>query len=286
MINRGTYLASIAAIGCVFLAQGLRAAPIEFDNRTGEFPWMFIGVIIFSDSEPEGGTGFFDFLDVTQPPTQSGDEKLQHTMSYSIAVTEWSATEPINETTHAVAPLPDMHIARGEIVSLPNPIFGSIDQFTAPRRFEYGEEVGAEEAFGSTLPVIRSVTMFDEFSRWEWVETHGVMGLQFFIDGQLHYGWLELRPERNTEGGIFRYLPARWAYETTPNTPITVTAPRGDCDTDGDVDLADFGRFQLCFGDDGEGGLSPQCTCADYDGDLDVDLTDFAEFQLTFSGAM
>jgi hypothetical protein len=58
----------------------------------------------------------------------------------------------------------------------------------------------------------------------------------------------------------------------------------GDCDGDGDVDLADFGNFQLCFTGPGGGPVSPDCTCTDFDNDDDVDLADFGEFQLVFTG--
>jgi hypothetical protein len=59
----------------------------------------------------------------------------------------------------------------------------------------------------------------------------------------------------------------------------------GDCDDDGDVDLTDFGAFQLCFTGPG-GGIAPGCECADFDGDGDVDLTDFGGFQLAFTGPL
>lgn len=56
---------------------------------------------------------------------------------------------------------------------------------------------------------------------------------------------------------------------------------RGDLDGDGDVDLADFGSFQLCF--TGVGGMfGDGCGPADFDGDYDVDLADFGGFQLAF----
>jgi len=63
----------------------------------------------------------------------------------------------------------------------------------------------------------------------------------------------------------------------------------GDFERDGDVDLADFARFQNCFTD--SGGLRTQRTCfsADFDGNLaagemDVDLDDFAHFRTHWFG--
>lgn len=59
-----------------------------------------------------------------------------------------------------------------------------------------------------------------------------------------------------------------------------------ELDGDGDVDLADFGVFQLCFTGIGSGGVEPDCVCADIDNDCDVDLTDFNGFQLLYTGPM
>jgi hypothetical protein len=59
----------------------------------------------------------------------------------------------------------------------------------------------------------------------------------------------------------------------------------GDFDGDGDVDLVDFGEFQLCFTGPGV-SLDPGCECGDFDGDNDLDLADFGSFQLTFTGSL
>jgi hypothetical protein len=80
---------------------------------------------------------------------------------------------------------------------------------------------------------------------------------------------------------------------TATNTPqtisvnVTVTAPQfapADLDEDGDVDLADYGRFQRCYSGP---GLQPAAGCddADLDGDDDVDPDDFGVFQACVSGA-
>jgi hypothetical protein len=59
----------------------------------------------------------------------------------------------------------------------------------------------------------------------------------------------------------------------------------GDFDADGDVDLIDFGQFQLCF--TGPDGAAPMgCATADSDLDGDVDLIDFGAFQLVYTGAL
>ncbi len=61
-----------------------------------------------------------------------------------------------------------------------------------------------------------------------------------------------------------------WAIETTPST--------GDCDDDGDVDLADFATFQFCFGRPADGGCAPANMAGG-------DIIDFEDFAL-FAGAM
>jgi len=75
--------------------------------------------------------------------------------------------------------------------------------------------------------------------------------------------------------------------EDVPNGTCAwaVTATIGaDFDSDGDVDLEDFGRFQTCFNGPGRPPASPDCGSADLDGDGDVDLSDFASFQACFNG--
>ncbi len=76
---------------------------------------------------------------------------------------------------------------------------------------------------------------------------------------------------------------------THDGTTMTVTfvqfdSPDGDLDTDGDVDIVDYGIFQSqCFTGPNEApgfpGLPMNCTPADFDTDTDIDLLDFGTFQ-------
>lgn len=61
--------------------------------------------------------------------------------------------------------------------------------------------------------------------------------------------------------------------------------PNGDTNNDGDVDLEDFSKFQLCFTGPG-GAVSPGCEPADIDEDNDVDLTDLGLFVANLTGAL
>jgi hypothetical protein len=72
---------------------------------------------------------------------------------------------------------------------------------------------------------------------------------------------------------------------TSVSLIVVDTAPLGDCDGDGDVDVADFLNFESClFGPDG--GLGSGCDCFDLDVDGDVDLKDAAIFQQAFTGSI
>jgi hypothetical protein len=64
-----------------------------------------------------------------------------------------------------------------------------------------------------------------------------------------------------------------------------VTGPDCDFDSDGDIDLADFGVFQVCFNGPNR-PVHGACSNsdADHDEDGDVDLVDFSAFQACFNG--
>lgn len=58
----------------------------------------------------------------------------------------------------------------------------------------------------------------------------------------------------------------------------------GDCNSDGGVNLYDYGDLELCLSGPGGGLPMPECNCFDLDGDSDVDLSDVARFQAEFTG--
>jgi hypothetical protein len=61
--------------------------------------------------------------------------------------------------------------------------------------------------------------------------------------------------------------------------------PHADFDRDGDVDMEDFGHFQVCLTGPGVPQIRPDCVDARLDGDVDVDQEDFGVFQRCLSGA-
>ncbi len=62
------------------------------------------------------------------------------------------------------------------------------------------------------------------------------------------------------------------------------TALPGDCDGDGDVDLANYAAFPACTTGPAAGPPAPPCGCFDINLDDAVDLLDFAEIQNAFTG--
>ncbi|MHC4442985.1 MAG: hypothetical protein ACYTF1_15730 [Planctomycetota bacterium] len=64
----------------------------------------------------------------------------------------------------------------------------------------------------------------------------------------------------------------------------TMSCP-ADFDDDNDVDLEDFGHFQICLSGPGVPQTDPDCQDANLDGDDDVDLNDFGTFLSCLSGA-
>jgi hypothetical protein len=103
-----------------------------------------------------------------------------------------------------------------------------------------------------------------------------------FIGQNDVYGWV-----LSEVGDVFGSFEATTGEIGTPgsyNAPRCETSCDGpDLDGDGDVDLTDFGAFQLCYTGPG-GSLDAGCECADSDSDNDIDLVDFADFQIAFTG--
>jgi len=63
-----------------------------------------------------------------------------------------------------------------------------------------------------------------------------------------------------------------------------VPTVQADTDRDGDVDLEDFGRFQVCYSGVDVPQSDPDCRYADLDGDTDVDVADLGRFLNCMTG--
>ncbi len=129
--------------------------------------------------------------------------------------------------------------------------------------------------------------------------------------GTMHYtitaepAWLSTEPVSDECGDEADTITVSFHTASLPpgthTAAITITSPEAanspqtiavtltqyaapDFNTDGDVDLADFNLFQVCFNGP-NAPWPPSCSVdADFDGDRDVDLADFLTFQACFNG--
>ena len=113
------------------------------------------------------------------------------------------------------------------IVSSPTPTVPGPGVFTgtgvatnisgAVRRFAPGELIDGNLNYAADAVFTDSIFGID----FDWVEgDNGYVGLQLSINDQTHYGWAEL----TLSNAVSSYTLNRFAYETTPNTPIAAAA--------------------------------------------------------------
>ncbi|GMU22595.1 MAG: hypothetical protein AMXMBFR13_26800 [Phycisphaerae bacterium] len=94
----------------------------------------------------------------------------------------------------------------------------------------------------------------------------------------------------NTVNGVtyyyraFAYYTDASAHYSAPAAATGVSAVRADYDRDGDVDISDFGHFQICLTGSSIAQPDPACLDTRLDADADVDQNDFGIFQNCMSG--
>jgi hypothetical protein len=136
------------------------------------------------------------------------------------------------------------------------------------------------------------------------IQNAGAAPLHYVINNDA--SWLNVVPGEGTCAGETDILTIHYDVGSLPpgtyvatlavsdpsamNNPQTVTvavqvgAYAADLDADGDVDLADFTLFQLCFNGPNRPPTANCTAGADFDHDNDVDLGDFIAFQVCFNG--
>ncbi len=85
-------------------------------------------------------------------------------------------------------------------------------------------KVGPEDKFGNDVSLESCTTQNGTFQHdgGPWLNAKNLyLGLQFTIDGQIHYGWARLTVSTNKTTCVTKALLTGYAYETEPNTPIT-----------------------------------------------------------------
>jgi hypothetical protein len=110
---------------------------------------------------------------------------------------------------------------------------------------------------------------------WYSVDAGGSM---FGAGGAYGLGGTTGQPDAGVvSGGAFTLTGGFWAGAAT------AAAQPGDCDADGDVDLADYADLEACLNGP-QAGLDAGCSCFDFDADGDVDLQNFGDFQQFLGG--
>jgi hypothetical protein len=192
---------------------------------------------------------------------------------------------------------PDLITAQGEVLTFLNRLFiNTGPQDTRPPTFPNIEQhADTKDTVGPYVirVAIRDVTIHDNnFHATETTLHYSVDGAPARTTSLTWSGGDIYRAEipGQPTGSIIQYHVTATDHAGNQGTSESLTFIVGtvlfDSDGDGDVDLADFGNFQLCFTGPGGGPLTPTCQVFDSDGDDDVDLTDFSAFQLSFTGPM
>ena len=85
-------------------------------------------------------------------------------------------------------------------------------------------KVGPGDKFGNDVSLEFCTTQNGTFQHdgGPWLNVKNLyLGLQFTLDGQIHYGWARLTVSTNKTTCVTKALLTGYAYETEPNTPIT-----------------------------------------------------------------
>ncbi|MBX3392560.1 MAG: hypothetical protein KF787_07920 [Phycisphaeraceae bacterium] len=188
---------------CVMTASA-RAAVVVYDNRDGEFLWE-LSVIYDSSEYPA------NFLDITQPPSQSGERRpgtIGKWYRPNITSSGWGTRFLRGESGVETAKTSDWVMIN----------WNGNDYLLQPTR-EYlsGERVQSSDHWNIAS------TYFYHLP-WTWDLTKGTpaiseaayLGVRTRIAGRWHYGWILFTEYK---------WPAMWAYETTPDTPIEIPIP-------------------------------------------------------------
>ncbi|MBC7773633.1 MAG: hypothetical protein H7210_14150 [Pyrinomonadaceae bacterium] len=205
------FTAATAALlaGCAGPAVG---DVVYFDNSGGEFVW-------------EESWFFGDFhhgtsLDITLPPSQSGEATPYSLQSYSeiyftsgqLVTTSLTPDQPGNVT-----------VARGpETFVNPGPWSGNVDPAIA---FAAGDPIGPAVP-GGTWGANADVDWRSGIQDVSLIDGHAFIGVCLQLPDGPHYGWIDLVDNGYNAGRSFVALG--WAWETTPNTALpagTVPGP-------------------------------------------------------------
>ncbi|MCC6426199.1 MAG: hypothetical protein IT435_05205 [Phycisphaerales bacterium] len=181
------------------------AAVVVYDNSDGTFFWQ-LGIHDFGTDYP--GT----FLDITQPPTQSGEQRPGTLAKWYFP--NWSSDEPairqlVGEAGVQIARTDDLVILPwddSQVASFPVRDYQSGEMVTSAASWRWGAPYFFHLPFSFSL---------DEGTPA--IGDPAYVGVRVMsADNQWHYGWIYF-----TEYA----WPVMWAYETEANVPIQIPVP-------------------------------------------------------------
>jgi hypothetical protein len=201
----GAMIAFVAT--AAFLSPIAAAAVVVHDNRDGTFKWV-ISIDLFGADDIKG-----TFLDITQPPSQSGAE-MSHTFGQWY-VPNQTSSEPgfqiisgvSNSIAQAAKTTDFVLIEWNGTSALQKPL----------REYFFNEAVSASDNWQGIGVYFYYLPGYDDFNHGtSAISNLAYLGVRTKINNKFHYGWILLEDYTN---------PVMWAYETIPETPIQIPVP-------------------------------------------------------------
>lgn len=189
----------------VMVVQASHAVVVVYDNQDGAFEWTV------SVSAPGVDPDYGAFLDITQPPTQSG-EQLPGTFGRWLSK-NGSSSDP---TIRRIAGVGDSKVARlnQETEFEWNNMTISLRPL---REYAPGQKVDSDANWYYLGTYYYHMPFSESFSNGTpFISELAYVGVQRVVDGQVNYGWILLK-EYTT--------PVMWAYETEVGVPIQIPIP-------------------------------------------------------------
>ena len=209
--------ATIASMVCV---GAVSAEVVLFDNTAGTFFWV-------ANADTGPGGAFDPTLAPSQQASFAESRRLRYGASLGGSGTIVSADLIAMGSAIRIAgnPVPTR-------VFGPNP--GQERDFLHAATFLPGEQVGPNTMYPDPVPPMPPNIIVGYFNvnlgRHGFLGQHPFVGFRVTLDDGLpRYGWIEFDYRESLihpDGDLgLMYQPVRWAYETEPNTPITVPSP-------------------------------------------------------------
>jgi hypothetical protein len=195
-----------ASLGIALSLQSASAAVVVYDNSDGTFGWQ-IGLRDLSGIQRYG-----TYLDITQPPTQSGEKRPG-------TITKWyransSSSEPAYRYVDG-----EGGVETAETTNIVKIIWNDEILNVYPARdYQAGEAVQSTDRWGDQSTYYWHLPFSSDLTTGTpGISTDAYLGVRVkMADNQWHYGWIRFIDYRT---------PIAWAYETEPNVPIQIPVP-------------------------------------------------------------